>query len=616
MDISSIRLPEIFNTYFDTNNQQLQELSGIAKLNIFVGANNSGKSRFMRMISMMKSYDIHIQNSELEAARESIIDSLKRIVEQFNKFSITSVGKISIEFINGKIIPPHYLNLSHDAFTEYRDFFVEWSNLKDFGNWSGKSPSSLDTHVKREITNCINQASKDAIEALDLIPKLSEDDDPLKRYIPVLRGLRPLDVEQLDLYKNRTESDYFGRSSDYPTPTIFTGLTFYEILTNQLLGENSERKRIQEYQGFISASLFEGKEVTLIPNLKSKVVVVKIGNEKERPIYELGDGIQTALVLSFLPFITEQSTFFFIEEPETHLHPGLQRKLINLFFDCKQHYYFITTHSNHLLDITCDYNNVSIFTFRKRLDSLDSDEIIPTFTVELIDARDRSSLNLLGVRNSSVFLVNATIWVEGITDRWYLRKMLSAYINHLEGVGKLDIRIEEDVHYSFVEYGGSNITHWSFLDYEDHPIEVERLCARAMVVIDKDGERKLKRKDDLQRLLGNRLQILPVREIENALPYCVIEKVILEYEKTPNRKLKKHPQTTYKSRYLGKFIEEKILENTFTRKGGYASDSGTIKNKVNFCEKALGKITYNDLSTDIQEVVQNIYNFILENNPI
>ena len=111
-----------------------------------------------------------------------------------------------------------------------------------------------------------------------------------------------------------------------------------------------------------------------------------------------------------------------------------------------------------------------IFTFRKKLSQEEeTDEQTPTFIVESVESGNSSSLELLGVRNSSVFLVNATIWVEGITDRWYLRKMLDSYMEYLKEDGFLSLSLEEDVHYSFVEYGGNNITHWSFLDNEEHP---------------------------------------------------------------------------------------------------------------------------------------------------
>ena len=60
-----------------------------------------------------------------------------------------------------------------------------------------------------------------------------------------------------------------------------------------------------------------------------------------------------------------ENAVFLIEEPEINLHPGYQRKLINILqleiFN--KHQYFITTHSNHLIDSCFDYDNISIYKF-------------------------------------------------------------------------------------------------------------------------------------------------------------------------------------------------------------------------------------------------------------
>src|SRR5690606_38667289 len=141
----------------------------------------------------------------------------------------------------------------------------------------------------------------------------------------------------------------------------------------------------------------------------------------------------------------------------------------------------ITTHSNHLLDLTLDIQHVSVYTFKRNGD-LDG---VPQFVFENVDNDSSEVLRLLGVRNSSVFLTNCTIWVEGITDRIYLRRYLELYISRLNR--KI---FKEDIHYSFVEYGGSNITHWSFLSESDESIPniiVDRLCGKLFLITDRDG---------------------------------------------------------------------------------------------------------------------------------
>jgi len=266
--------------------------------------------------------------------------------------------------------------------------------------------------------------------------------------------------------------------------------------------------------------LFEGQEVTLIPSEEQKIVVVKIGNELERPIHELGDGIQSAIILTFLPFVSLENCIFFIEEPELFLHPSMQRKILEFYHSLGRHLFFMTTHSNHLLDITIDIPEISIYSFRKSITSSDDDQT-PQFVVENVDNNQSSSLELLGVRNSSVLLVNATIWVEGITDRWYLREMLQMYMKTLPNPKP---KLEEDIHYAFVEYGGGNITNFSFFEEQDNEklINIKNLCAKAILVIDHDGESKKNRKQQLKDKLGTDLIILPCREIENSLPPEVI----------------------------------------------------------------------------------------------
>lgn len=135
-----------------------------------------------------------------------------------------------------------------------------------------------------------------------------------------------------------------------------------------------------------------------------------------------------------------------------------------------------------------------------------------------------------------------------------------------------------------------------------------------MVIVDKDGNSKLKRKTDLARILGDRLIILPGREIENLLQYEVIKNVVLEYEKTPDRPLPEFQQTSYQDKYLGTFIQSKILKNEFQRKGGYKSESGTVRSKVDFCKKSLSKIREYDLPTPTLEVIKKIYDFIVSQN--
>src|SRR5690606_1433203 len=96
----------------------------------------------------------------------------------------------------------------------------------------------------------------------------------------------------------------------------------------------------------------------------------------------------------------------------------------------------------------------------------------------------------------------------------------------------------EDIHYSFVEYSGNNITHWSFLDENENEdeeifksINESRVCGTLFLITDKDSKKKETRQSKLAQVLGERYYCLECREIENILTAATLKKVIASYEK-------------------------------------------------------------------------------------
>jgi len=102
------------------------------------------------------------------------------------------------------------------------------------------------------------------------------------------------------------------------------------------------------------------------------VVHIKIGDNEERPIYDLGDGMQSLIICTY-PIVTETEpgSLFFLEEPDLCMHPSLQRtflEVLKTYHRKMGHQFFITTHSNHLLDLLEDNELVSIFSFSEIAD--------------------------------------------------------------------------------------------------------------------------------------------------------------------------------------------------------------------------------------------------------
>lgn len=325
----------------------------------------------------------------------------------------------------------------------------------------------------------------------------------------------------------------------------------------------------------------------------------------------------------------------FMEEPENHLHPGLQRRLIETWGDMniahkygyEHSQFFITTHSNHIIDMCLDTDLISIYKMARNptADSIEDEAVLPNYSITNVCSDDKAILAELGARPSSVCLSNCTIWVEGITDRLYIRRYLNIYQEYLRsGSQSGDVRtFLEDRNFSFVEFSGGNITHWSFLDNDDQrepTINYERLCATLFLITDRDTGKEA-RHQRLHEALGDRFYVLPVREMDNMVSDGVLKQVIAdiqrvkESERTALIEQFDFCHDDYKHPYLGSFLDEQLAQKGIKPKRKYAAESGTIDYKLDFCQKVCSRTEqYEDLSEEIIDLCRRIYEFIKDNN--
>jgi len=63
---------------------------------------------------------------------------------------------------------------------------------------------------------------------------------------------------------------------------------------------------------------------------------------------------------------------------------------------------------------------------------------------------------------------------------------------------------------------------------------------------------------------------------------------------------------------LGNFIQNKIFKEKLSkRRGGYKAESGTIKDKVGFCKKAVLFISKDNITEEALDLAKFIYDFVL-----
>jgi hypothetical protein len=523
------------------------ELDNLAPITIFVGANNSGKSRLLREIFSREDFS-RLKLRALHPS-EGYVDLIPKLSEWHKQLSNDGMQ------IPGDWLSPPELQIVNATILGIDDCL------------SGSIHSA-----RRETLEEI----KGNISSYGLLRGIPAPVRSRRCYVPMMRGMRPpftpkllsgisIAPDERDLYSVRTHYDYFTRSGalnwdlagDPKMTQVFSGLGMYGDLRRRLLGRSQElRNTVKEYERLLSDLFFGSEAVTLTPvegsegGHENDVVHIKIGCRPDYPIHALGDGMQSLIICTY-PIVTETKagSLFFLEEPDLCMHPSLQRTFLEVLKDSHRkmgHQFFVTTHSNHLLDLVDDPYMVSILNFSaigSAEEAISPPATSPVFQISPVGLRDRDVLARLGVRPSATFLANSTIWVEGVSDASYLRAYMEAFTCYLSIRGSGDWRdtvkrlrqYKEDLHYAFVEYGGANLVHLQFEEPEEndspvpcrqHTTVIPGLCAKAIVVADGDiGDALTKgdRLQDFRHQLESRLIVLPGKEIENLIPVALVK---------------------------------------------------------------------------------------------
>jgi predicted ATP-dependent endonuclease of OLD family len=610
------------------------EIKNLNRINVFVGQNNSGKSRLMRSL-FIGFYSIK--------SEERLINTDHLGKEDFNKAL-------------NEVVAAEFNSTPSEHYKTYLTFAQAWfskyetkNDSLNFTELDYLTGSENIINVKNEIRISIPgiQPNNPAIPfegSLDkILPVVRRKSDKnlvefAITYVPSLRNIRNLGESEdattkHELLKIRTRKDYFSSLSGFgnyiegnnlfqeiENDIIFSGENLYKNTKDLLLSYHEHRIVLANFESFLSDTFFNGEKVSLMPiESKGKVnrdLYVKIGDEKERPIYELGDGINYIIILTFPLFLYENERhYLFIEEPELHLHPGLQR----VFMKCLERFtntqVYITTHSNHILDMTLEMHDImSVYTFHKKYD----EEKKEAFThVNHVSTSDQNILDLIGVRNSSVFLANCTIWVEGISDVLYIRKYLELYMQQKDDNDK-HIRKQylEGIHFAFIEYGGSNLVHWSFIENSDTEKEAELIpdfiSNNRFLICDRDNTgkedsddektKKEKRYKEYEEKLKEKFHLTLGLEVENMIPFEALNSAIKELK---NKDAVATSIDDYKKVRLGEFLLKKTNSGST-----YWTKEGKLQNKAEFARRVIKHVS--DLPEDEEAyfLAEKLYNFI------
>lgn len=545
---------------FDSEGILIENLS---KLNIFIGKNNSGKSNILRFLNLCSK--AREKGTEVTNSNNLLRTEFDKYENYFNgnKKNIEITISISPEFFLKKLTK--YV-CTDDLLTIKIDLFN--GKLKEECKIFGKLNTQELFSFAQD--NKIRNSSKDGI--LETLNKLLAE--------RMMNYFFDLSSKMIFIPNFRKISE---QKEDQESNIIDGKNIISEMFKMQhpIYGQEENKKKFFKIKEFVG-DLLDDQNINIeIPHSKEYILVEM--NGYSRPLESFGTGIHELVIMCSALALYEKHIVC-IEEPEIHLHPYLQRKFINFLLHKTNNTYFITTHSNVFLDFN---ENTSIYhvTYNKLKTE-----------VSLANTSEKccTILDDLGYKASDLLQANGIIWVEGPSDRIFLKRWIELLNNDFI----------EGIHYSIMFYGGKLLRHISMKASQfltDEFIYLLRINKKAMIIIDRDGVSSDSQLNQTKKRINNETKkgncwFTRGREIENYLTKNTLIRWLNE----------KHPNMP-KSKIKVQENENKKLQETIT------IDSKRIKykeKKVEYSKEIIKHIDDKDL--DILDLKYRL-NFLIKN---
>jgi len=504
-------------------------------INIIVGQNNSGKTALLEALALNFDNVPHRSIKTLPSS-SSRIDDKSRV-----KISLTFTKDEFILFLDQ--LPPQSIGIPlPDTHTLTPDIVG-----KKFKEWLDNPP----------LTELISSCSGG--ESLDLNNiQLSGLNNNIRLYHRTEMPTHEKNYQMIYMERAKNGSFKFDKTTKWSSKREYFPITLFKHFKNRIyrfyaerlnlgscsFGSNSKlasdasnlaevlnilqgggKKKVFEHFNQYASAIFpyikyisvrpepqQERQFPQIPNSSKLEILVWSMEAAEHdredlafPLSTCGTGIGQVLAILYVVLTSQEPRTIIIDEPQSFLHPGAAKKLVEILREFPQHQYFIATHSPMIIAAA----NPSTIVKLRYEDGETKASVMNSEDVK----EQRSLLAELGVSLSDVFGADNIFWVEGETEELCFPLIIEKVLKKpLRGTTILKVRSTGEL----VEQKNKNLTEIIFSIYHQLSTGKSLVPPAIGFVFDSEGKPKAFQ-EDIQRKSQNMVEFLKRRMYENYL---------------------------------------------------------------------------------------------------